>query len=1122
MSRLIRALSLSVALIGIGGACCQGWSSPTATLTGRVTNSAGDILTGAQVEATNIDTNSVFRGKTNEEGLYRILNLQPGNYRVIVRMFGFRTIVKPGVRLHVQDVIALNFSMQIGSVIASITEEEGVPLIQAEAAAQSTTVNQLAITELPSLTRNPYDFVGLSAGAVPASVSRGIGFAINGQRAESGSFLLDGSDNNEAYDSGPGQIVPLDAVQEYRLLTNNYTAEYGRNVGFIANVVTKSGTNELHGVAHYFNRNSNLAANTFENNARGITRPVFNRHQLGGAIGGPIFRDKLFFFAAFEPILVRSFAALSYYVPTPELLAISSAGTNALFRRFPLPSQLSSTDVSTRTVCPFGRGCGSKISSGFVTIPAFASTLREGPVDAGAGSPQNTYLGTMRLDYNVSERLAVNARYALQDMNQFAAVSQPYSADLDQSVFVRNQNLSLNLTRFWHGNFFTESRLVYNRWLQESPAAPKVGFPSFAITGDGISGATRSLSFPSGKNAYGGPQNTYHLYQAANWIKGKHNLKFGWQYVHLRDNQIPTEVAVTRNNQGEFRDLQSFVDGQLSSYQISLDPKGHLPGELIVPPFGPFSTRRHYRFNDLAGFFQDAWKISSRLTLSPGIRYEYFGQGHRASHEKPLDASFYYGSGNSSFEQIANGKLLRTIDAPNEYKNHYFIPQTGNFAPRMGLAYDLTGNGKSVLRLGTGLFFERLPGLASENLNPPSFSITRLANIFVTPSLFDNPYTLFPNDVMPVPPSTVTHFDQDLRTAYAVEWNLTIEHEMAHSLLLAASYMGSKGDQLYRRVNTNRIGSGQFVGRPGERLFNSASGFITINNQADSSFEGLQLRADSLRVRNWGLQFGANYTWSHSIDNVSSLMGDDPASGATGLPLDAFDPWLDRGSSDHDVRHRWVSHFVWQIPLATSWTGYKKHLAGGWEVSGIFSFQTGQPFSLRDNQVVDRDVADNTRPRVTGALSKVLEGDAIVPDARSPNAFLIFPLNLVRYSDGSCIPDASPLACQLSVNGPFGAALGRNTFRRPGTHFQNFAFIKNFDLPSIGGREGMKLQWRAEFYNLLNHSNLYLKTGTGNVAAPSFNTQTGQSVPGVVASFGTPERAPQEARQIVMALKFIF
>ncbi|MEW5976082.1 MAG: TonB-dependent receptor [Acidobacteriota bacterium] len=1116
MSCLVAGLSASVWSTG------SLLASPTATITGRITNSLGGVLQGAQVEATNLETNAAFRTVSNTVGLYRIPNLQPGPYRIIVRMFGFRTIVKPGVRLHVQDVIALNFAMQVGSVISSVTESEGIPLIQAETAMQSVTVNRLAIRELPSLTRNPYDFVSISPGANPSSAGRGIGFAVNGKRPESASFLLDGSDNNEPYDSGPGQIVPLDAVEEYRLLTHNYGAEYGRNAGLVANVVTKTGTNSLQGVAYYFNRNSALAANTFENNSRGISRPVFNRHQMGLALGGPIYRDKLFFFGAVEPILVRSSAALSYYVPTPALLQVSSAGTNAIFRDYRLPARLSSTDVSIRTVCPFGRGCGSKISTGFVTIPAFALTSRTGPVDAGAGTPQTTYLWTNRVDYLVNERTTLNVRYAFQDADQFATVSQPYSEHLDQPSRVRNQSVTLNLTHFWHGNLFTESRVVFNRLVFEAPSVPALGFPSFAITGDAISGSTRALSLPNGASAFGGPQNNHYFYQAVNWIRGRHNLRFGGQFVHLRDNRIPKEALLTRGNLGEFRDVQNFVNGELASYQISLDPKNHLPGEPLNPPLGPAAVRRHFHFNDLAFFLQDTWKVSSRLTGSYGLRYEYFGQAHRPAAEKTLDSNFYYGEGRNFLEQFQNGQLARTTEAPGVYRNHFFLPQKKNIAPRLGVAYDVTGKGTTVVRAGAGIFYERLPGIAVENLNPPAYSVSRFTDVVITPSLLRDPYSLFAGNTLEVPPSAITHFDQNLRSALTTDWNLTLEHEIARRFVVSTAYLGSQGRRLYRLVNLNRIGSGVLVGRPGERLYSNASGFTTVNNLGSSSYHAFQLRVESPGIRPLGLQFGTGYTWGHSLDNVSSLLAGDVSGGLSGFPLDAFHPQLDKGSSDHDQRHRLVSHFVWQVPVGSGASGLKKAFSSGWQISGILSFQTGQPFSLSDNRVPDRELADVTRPRVTGTMPRNLSDGQLIADARTPNTYLFLPLNAIRTSDGSCIEDAVPLACQHSVNGPFSGALGRNTFRRPGTHFQNVAFIKNFDLPRIGGREGIKLQWRMEFYNLLNHSNLYLKVESGNVAAPSFNTKEGLIVPGVVASYGTPDRSPQEARQIVMALKLIF
>jgi hypothetical protein len=322
-------------------------------------------------------------------------------------------------------------------------------------------------------------------------------------------------------------------------------------------------------------------------------------------------------------------------------------------------------------------------------------------------------------------------------------------------------------------------------------------------------------------------------------------------------------------------------------------------------------------------------------------------------------------------------------------------------------------------------------------------------------------------------------------------------------------------------MNENRKGSGQFVGRPGTRLVKNTSFFSTLSNLGHSSYHGLQLTGRSRRIGNSGLEFGASYTLSHSIDNVSSV-GNEPRSvGLSAYLLDPFNPSLDKGSSDHDVRHRFVTSLMWELPLARNTTTAKGYLFAGWEMSGILSFQTGAPFSLTDSGVADRDEIENTRPRVTGPLPSLLQGSSIVPDAVTPNAFLVLPLNLVRYPNGSCVPEAKPFACELSVNGPFDGTLGRNSFRRPGMHAENVAILKNLNLPGVFGQEGLKLQVRAEFYNVLNHSNLYVNSSARDVARLSWNTPTTMT-PAVTASFGTPERLPQEARQIVLGLKVLF
>ncbi|HXB71225.1 MAG TPA: TonB-dependent receptor [Candidatus Acidoferrales bacterium] len=1073
------------------------WAGPTASLAGRVTDSTGTPLANVKVAGVDIETNQVFASQTNRDGIYSLPNLPPGTYRVVVSKLGMRTVVKPGVELHVQDIVDLNFSMQAGSIIESITVPAGAPLIHIEDAMLGDIIGQRAIAELPSLTRNPYDFVVLGAGATSTGVDRGIGFAVNGQRAESGSFLLDGSDNNDAFASGPGQAIPLDAVREYRVQTSNFTAEYGRNAGFIANVVTRGGGNDIHGDAYQYIRNSGFAANTFQNNALGLPRPVFNRNQFGAQLAGPMLRNRLFFFAAAESILVRSSNAVPFYVPTPQLLSVSSPGTQALFRRYPLPAGLSNSDLLLRQVCPYGALCNPGTSpnpgaaAGEVVVPSFAKVSRRGPIDAGAGTPQNTYLMMGRVDYILDSSTTLTGRYAFQDQDRLAVVSQPYSPLLDRSTLARNQNSAITLAHTIRPNFTAESRFVYSRISQWSPQSPPGGMPEFAVD-------VESVSLPFGELQTGGAENTLQFFHTANLIKGRHDFKFGGQYVQLRDNRAPGDDDETEANRGVFADVQGFVDGVLSSLQLSGGP----------------SVRSHYRYNDFAFFLQDTWKIAPRLTFSPGLRYEYFGEQHSPGREQALDANFYYGPGANIFERIANGSALPTADAPGPYRNHFYLPDRNNFAPRLGLAYDITGEGRTVLRTGAGVFYDRLPGFGSVAPNPPSGGLARLFDVPLTPAVLANPKSVLDGQPIPAASTLIFRKDQNLRTAYTVNWNLSLEHRISNDYVAAASYLGSSGNRLYASMNDNRQGSGEFVGRPDTRLFEGGSSFDSLSNLGHSGYQSLQIKVDQRSPTALGLQFGANYAYSHSIDNLSSLGGDDRVAGTSSYLLDPFNPALDKGSSDFDVRHRVAAYFIWQPP------GRHNVLLRGWEFSGILSFQTGQPFSLIDDGVPGTDETDDTRPRVTGPLPALLSGSRMVADALTPNTFLILPLNQIRDSAGNCYTGSAPLSCEMSVNGPYGGTIGRNNYRRPGTAFQNLAVMRNFDLSRLG-RQGLKLQFRAEFYNPLNHSNLYVNYNSNDAAQQSFNTRTG-TTPGVTASYGAPDLLPQEARQVVLALKILF
>jgi Carboxypeptidase regulatory-like domain/TonB dependent receptor-like, beta-barrel len=1099
----------------------------TGTVVGHVLDQQREWIPGVSLTLRSVERGFTRTTQSNAHGEYFFQLVPPGMFTVKAEASGF-AVATVNVEVVVATPVRADLTLNVQSLKQSIKVlgENGVS-VQTENAGLGRTINPVQMSEFPSLARSPYDFMAIMPGATPSNDGLGVGYALNGGRTQSANYLLDGGENNDAFMSAPAMDVPLDSIEEFSVQTNHFSAEYGRNSSFVANIVTKSGTNNLHGSLYDYLRNSALAANTFDNNAHQLPRPEFSRNQFGGTLGGPIRRRKLFFFASIEPILVRSSGPNQFYVPTPQLLAISAPGTQSIFERYPVPSDLSPTDVLQRKVCPFGLDCSS--GGGYITLPAFALSTRSGPQDAGAGFPQNTILATGRTDWQVNNQTLMFLRYAFESKNLFAYVSQPYTTKLDVPDSGHNQNVAINLIRTWTPHLATESRFVYSRVTGDpdrfgggNPLVPNPPIPLFYILDE------PSVTLPAGTEKFGGPTNTYQLFQTVTWARGRHTLKFGGQYIQLRDNRTygVGEVADAR-----FSTMQDFVNGVLNLYTIALNPQGHFPGQSMEPPFGPPSFTRHFRYNEPSVFIEDIWKIAPRMTLTAGLRWEYFDVLHSPGAEHPIDSNFYSPSAGSALEQTAKGQFLRTIDAPGDFRGHFYLPSYKNFAPRLGAAYDLFGDGKTVIRAGAGLFYDRRVGweLFRAALNPPSYSLTQLTDVPVNAALLDNQYVAFPNSPILLDQSDTKPIDTHLRPAYTVSWNLTFEHEFVGSLVAGASYLGSNGSRLYSLNDLSRQGSGglldpsclttryaadgttplgpDYTNCPG--LNSEVSSLVMRGNAGHSSFEALQLRVDSRRISRLGIQFGVNYTLSHSIDD-SSISGTSLAIANVGSGfLDAFDPSLDRGPSDFDQRHRFAAYWIWEIPLGqNSHSWRRRYILSGWEVSGILSYQTGQPFTIGDLGVPDF-TTERTRPRLTGAIPKA---GPLLPDAASHNQFLYLPINQVYdQGTGACIANTAPFACELSVNGPFYGILPRNAFRQPGTYFQNIALIKNFPLP----KEGMQLQFRAEFYNLCNHSNLYINAGTADVSSLSFTPFPGTQVSGVTASF-------KDNRQIVLALRLIF
>ena len=1117
------------------------------TIAGVVRDSTGAVVVDAKVTIKNTATNATRTTATSNLGEYQVPQLTPGVYLVEVSKSGFQTYAA-SIEVSVGGHSTLDAQLAVGSgstVVEVVAGTAGTEVnTQTQELSQLVDTQQMA--QLPSLTRNPYDFVAISGNISNGDTTsngqsemggqettlHGVGYSINGQRNTGTEILLDGVENLAIFGDLLGQNVPLDAVQEYSVVTNNFTAEYGRASGGVVNVTTKTGSNSWHGSGWEFNRLSAYTANTFNNDANDLPKGTYTRNQFGFQVGGPLIKNKLFVSGSNEWLRVRSSSVQTEEVFDPTFTAMLPANSAAYFSAFGTGAA-----PSTGTVVTAGQlataGLLVNPINGITPVaasqPVFDQVAFTVPFDAGGGEPQNRYDWIARADYNLNEKTQMFFRLGTERQDEFnGTVSFSAYPQYNTGGLTKNQSYLYSISHTFNANLLNNTKVSFTRFNnltsfdQSLTFTPNLMFVSPVDPVDGFTiqmPGLQNFSAPGvGGLPVGGPQNTLQLEHDLSWTKGRHNMKFGGQFTYIQLNytygaynqaveQLGTDPQTSMDDlvNADGNPLGSQLAGN-GGFSARVNPQGALPCPLdqfgnqvspcptfsdVTPPLQPATAGRSYRYKDWALYGQDSFRLTPRLTFNYGLRYEHYGVQH--NNHQNLDSNFYYGPGSGLEEQVATGGVQLTTQSS---VGQFWKPSWGTLAPRIGFAYDIFGDGKSSLRGGFGISYERNFGNVTYNasFNPPASAVLSSTcapnNPACTVVVTNNDLGPLgqPGPTTNLTPVQIRMLDPNIHTAQTQFWSLDLQREVARNTIVELGYSGAHGVHLYDINNINQLGAAQVylgaspnIGNPacnpsnqtatGACVMTPNAQYAAINDRSSrgsSSYNAFNARFQTQNLHNTGLSVVANYTWSHSLDDASSTFSDSLQGGSGDIGslgyTDLMNPKLDWGNSDFDITHRIVVSPIWETPWYKSGHNATAQALGGWSVVGIFTARSGVPFNVYDYSNV---LVGYTVPRLTPSTTPdyhVSSNPQAIPGA--PNNWALLSVPVPASFD--------PLNPTLGISdfGPFPANMtARNAFRGPGAWNLDAAVGKKFKITERYG-----LEFRAEGFNVFNHHNMYVLT----------------------------------------------